>query len=88
MFVTSKEYLDSIEIGAKGNLSIYEKKLGFEEGYFQDGGGLVRIDIKKPSGFNIRIPSGKEAGANEVFVPRGYTSGNSPEAIRKNEELF
>ncbi len=84
LFITSKGYLDAIESSANGDLSVFEEKLGFEEGHFQDGGGLVRIDIKNPSDFNMRIPSGNEAGANEYFIPGGYTSGGTPEVVVNN----
>jgi len=30
---------------------------------------------------NIRIPSGNEAGANNQWVPGGYTNGGVPEAV-------
>jgi hypothetical protein len=56
LFITSKDYLDDMGTKANGDLSVFEEKLGFEEGHFQVGGGLVRIDIKNPSNFNARIP--------------------------------
>ena len=58
-----------------------EKSLGFEPGHFSDHGGLVRIDISDLSDLNLRVPSGNEMGANEFWIPGGYTKGGIPEAI-------
>ena len=33
------------------------------------------------SDLNIRVPSGNEATANDLWIPGGYTSGGVPEAI-------
>ena len=80
-FITTKQHMDSIADEASGNIAVYEKKLGFEEGHFSEGGGLVRIDVNDPKKLNARIPSGNEMGANEHFVPGGYTDGGSPECV-------
>ena len=66
---------------ANRNISIIEKELGFPEGYFSDGGGLIRIDAPNTPELNIRIPSGNETGANIHWIPGGKTSGGVPEAI-------
>jgi len=34
-----------------------------------------------PINFNLRIPSGNEAGANEMWVPGGYLPEGMPEAV-------
>jgi len=47
-------------------VSIWEKKLSFDAGYFANQGGLVRIDILYFDDLNLRIPDGNEAGA-QVF---------------------
>ncbi|GHU54030.1 hypothetical protein FACS1894132_07930 [Clostridia bacterium] len=36
-------------------------------------------DISEPS--NARIPSGNEGGANDFWIPGGYSSGGLPEAV-------
>ena len=84
LYIVPKEYMDSIATSANGNISVFEKRLGFSEGYFQDGGGLVRIDIKDPKGYNLRMATGNEAGANDFYTPGGFTSGGSPEAVVNN----
>ena len=80
-FVLPKKYCDDIASKAAGNISFYEKALGFDIGHFSDGGGLVRIDIQNLDGLNLRIPSGNEAGANSHWIPGGKTDGGVPEAI-------
>ncbi|WP_051685505.1 pre-toxin TG domain-containing protein [Clostridium sp. KNHs205] len=81
LFVMPKNYCDDVITRANGNISIIEKELGFPNGYFSDGGGLIRIDTDNVSGLNIRIPSGNETGANKLWIPGGNTSGGVPEAI-------
>ena len=81
LFVMPKNYCDDVIARANGNISIIEKELGFPEGYFSDGGGLIRIDAPNTSELNIRIPSGNETGANKLWIPGGKTSGGVPEAI-------
>ena len=76
-----KNYCDDVIERANGNISIIEKELGFPEGYFSDGGGLIRIDAPNTPELNIRIPSGNETGANIHWIPGGKTSGGVPEAI-------
>jgi|GEM_PF-3549864 len=81
LFVMPKGYCDEIEQYANGDVSVWEEKLGFDIGYFTRSGGLVRIDIADINGLNIRIPSGREDGVNEHWLPGGYTSGGVPEAV-------
>ena len=80
-FVMPKTVCDDIAKAAKGNLAVYEQALGFDPGYFQGHGGLVRIDVLDIADLHIRIPSGNEAGANAYWLPGGYTSGGVPEAV-------
>ena len=80
-FVMPKSVCDEIARAGKGKISVYEQAFGFEPGYFQGHGGLVRIDVIDVADLHIRIPSGNEAGANSWWVPGGYTSGGVPEAV-------
>ncbi|MBU3102433.1 MULTISPECIES: hypothetical protein [Clostridium] len=80
-FIAPKDFMDKIDNTAKGDISVYEKKLGFDDGHFSSQGGLVRFDIKNPNDINLRIPSGNELGANEHWIPGGYTDGGTAEAI-------
>ncbi len=76
-----KKYCDGVVFRVDGDISIIEKELGFPKGYFSDGDGLVRIDVDDVTGLNLRLPNGNETGANSLWLPGGYTSGNVPEAI-------
>ncbi len=80
-FVMPKIVCDDIAKKARGDISVYEQALGFEPGYFQGHGGLVRIDVTEVADLHVRIPSGNEAGANAYWLPGGYTSGGVPEAV-------
>lgn len=80
-FVMPKNYCDEVAKQADGDVSIYEIRLGFDVGHFSDGGGLVRIDIDSLEGLNLRMPSGNEYGANNHWIPGGYTDGDVPEAV-------
>ncbi len=81
LFVLPKSLCDQISTSANGNISVWEKVLGFDDGYFANGGGLVRIDVDNIDDLHIRIPSGNEYGANSHWLPGGFTDGNVPEAI-------
>lgn len=76
-----KTYCDKITIKANGDISVYETSLRFDIGYFDDGGGLVRIDINSVEGLNLRAPSENEAGVSNHWIPGGKTDGGVPEAI-------
>ena len=84
VFVLNGEDVDKMIDEANGDISTYEKELGFDEGHFADGGGMVRIDVKSPMDLNARVPSGNEMGANDHFVPGGYTDGGAPECVTDN----
>lgn len=79
LFVLPKDLCDTI-LNESADISEVEKALGFPEGYFATD-EIIRIDISEPKNWNLRMPSGNEAGANALWVPGGYTSGNNPEAV-------
>ena len=62
---------------ANGDVKLLEDFLGLESGTLGDT--PVRIDIPKPQG--LRMPSGNERGANENWLPGGYTTRGIPEAV-------
>jgi hypothetical protein len=57
-----------------------EKALGLPEG-FLDSNKVIRIDIDHPDQFDLRLPSGNEAGANEQWIPGGKLPDGASEAI-------
>ncbi|MEG0314654.1 MAG: hypothetical protein RR646_05270 [Erysipelotrichaceae bacterium] len=66
---------------SNGNLAYIKKTLSFDEGHFNNHGGLVQIDVKNLEDLNLRLPSGNEMGANIHWLPGGYTDGGTIEAI-------
>jgi hypothetical protein len=64
-FVISKKEMDELIEKANGDMSIIETELGIPEGRWQ-GQDIVRIDISNPQDLNMRIPTGNEAGVNEL----------------------
>ena len=81
LFVAPTGFIDELCDLAKNNYAVFESILGFEPGYYSNGNGLIRIDIKADIRFNVRIPTGNEAGVNNYWIPGGFTSGGMPEAI-------
>lgn len=81
-FVIPKREADLIEAAAnRGDLRYVEQALGLKEGFFADGGELMRIDIPNPREANLRIPSGNEAGASDLWLPGGRLPNGVPEAV-------
>ena len=81
LFVTTSEQIDTLLKNANGDYRVIEKALGFDEGTFSKGGGLVRINISEPYNYELRLPSGNEYGANNHFIFGGKTDGGFPEAV-------
>ena len=79
-FVMPKAEADMLIENSGGNRASMENALGLPTG-FLDGNELVRVDIPNPRNNNLRIPSGKEAGANELWIPGGKLPDGSSEAV-------
>lgn len=77
MYVSTPEDIDRALIECKGDISKLESSLGFEPGYFCNG-PLVRVDINNPENFDLRVATGKEAGANEFWNTKRDSDGNLP----------
>ena len=85
-FWLSKEHADILEKLAKGDNRLYEILLGLDEGYLGDG-PLYRLDVTPEvvAEKGIFIPSGKEAGANDLWRPTGRTfPAGIPEGVMKD----
>jgi len=76
-FVFPSSFADDMITQANGDVRMLEQLLGFDPGDL--GNNPTRIDISNPRG--LRMPSGNERGANDYWLPGGYTSGGIPEAI-------
>ncbi|WP_374461390.1 peptidoglycan-binding protein [Chryseobacterium taeanense] len=79
-FVLPKKYFDELVVKSKGEVKILEELLGFDEGYLK-GDDVMIVFFEKNDIPDLRIPSGNEGGANSKWIPGGYTSGNTPEAV-------
>ena len=79
-FVTSAKDFSRIVKEAGGDLKIVEQRLGLIEGTLKDGDTLIAY-VKRENATGLRVPDGNEAGANDKWVPGGYTSGNVVEAV-------
>ncbi|WP_204806105.1 hypothetical protein [Mycobacterium riyadhense] len=79
-FVIPKSEADAMIEATRGNPRAMEAELGLPEG-FLDSNNLVRVDIAHPREFNLRIPSGNEAGANDQWIPGGVLPNRTPEAV-------
>ncbi|MCU5771735.1 hypothetical protein N5923_08825 [Erwiniaceae bacterium BAC15a-03b] len=76
-FVMPRTVADDLITKSGGNIPKLEKLLGLTPGELGDS--PVRIDISNPQG--LRMPTGREPGANEFWLPGGKTSGGIPEAV-------
>jgi hypothetical protein len=69
-FVMTKKEMDHMLGRAKGDISIIEAELGIPAGAWK-GKELVRIDVPAPRNLGVRVPSGNESGANDLWLPGG-----------------
>jgi hypothetical protein len=77
-FVFPTSEIDSLI--TKGDFAAVERALGLPDGYFKDF-HVIRVDIPDPENYNLRMPSGNEAGANEYWLPGGLLPEGMPEAV-------
>ncbi len=85
-FVMPKAEADAMIDVTRGNARAMENELGLPDG-FLDSNRLVRIDIADPEDFDLRMPSGNEAGANEQWVPGGHLPNGASEAVINGESV-
>ena len=72
--------MDSVLIKSHGNLIRIENELGIPVNTWKNK-ILIRIDILKPKRLRLRMPSGNEAGVNELWLPGGYLPTGYKEAV-------
>lgn len=82
-FVMTKAEMDSLLAKTGGDISKIEKALGIPAGAWS-GETLVRIDVTAPKDHNLRLPSGNEAGANDLWIPGGKLPTGQAEAVVDN----
>ena len=78
-FVMPSSQVDEIMRTTGGDPRLMEQALGLPDGYLNDK--VVRLDIPKTDGLDLRIPSGNEAGANEQWIPGGHLPTGVSEAV-------
>ncbi|CAB3767323.1 hypothetical protein B7G54_29730 [Burkholderia puraquae] len=61
------------DLHATGNPAVMESTLGFPAGTFDAAGGMTRTYVYNPEEFGLRFARGIEGGANDYWVPGGYT---------------
>ena len=79
-FVMTKQEADRLIKTTNGNPTAMEEALGLPKGFLESN-QLVRVDIPNPRELNLRIPSGNEAGANDLWIPGGSLPDGSLEAV-------
>ncbi len=79
-FVMPANEINRLMDATKGDPRAMEQALGWPEG-FLDKHNVVRIDIPGAADYNLRMPSGNEAGANEHWLPGGMLPGDLSEAV-------
>lgn len=70
LFVMCKKEMDDLLQKANGQLSYVETELGIPAGMWRNA-EIIRIDIRRPKKLKLRLPSGNETGANELWIPGG-----------------
>lgn len=85
-FVMPTREINDLMEATKGDPRAMEQALGWPEGYL-DKHKVLRIDIPDPQTYNLRIPSGNEAGANELWVPGGMLPGDFSEGVIDGREI-
>jgi hypothetical protein len=79
-FLMPKGDADAILALAKGNRGVLEEALGFKPGALAKF-DIVRVDFPRPKDLNLRLPSGNEAGASELWLPGGKLPTGASEAV-------
>jgi hypothetical protein len=88
LVILSDSDMDKVLLESGGNVALIEKALGIPNYSWQNRlnnplipDKLVRIKIKNPENFDLRMATGNEAGANEFWIPGGYTPEKYIEAV-------
>jgi hypothetical protein len=80
LFVMCKKEMDDLIHKANGQLSYVETELGIPSGIWKNA-EIIRIDIRKPKKLKLRLPSGNETGANELWIPGGKLPNGYLESV-------
>ncbi len=92
LFVIPKSEMDKLLLKTNGDISLIEKELGIPEGAWKDEiakskDKLIRVDIiDKTLIKNLRMSSGMEGSANNLWIPGGKTPEGWSEAVIESVE--
>ena len=79
-FVMTKSQMDDILAWSDGDMALIEAELGIPAGDWQKH-EMVIIEIADPKKHNLRIPTGREEGANKLWLPGGKLPTGHDEAV-------
>lgn len=79
-FVMPKAQADQLLASTAGDPRALERALGLPDGQLE-GNTLMRVDFEQPDQLGLRMPSGNEAGANELWIPGGRLPDGGAEAV-------
>ena len=79
-FMMPSDEADAVIANAGGDPAKLESALGLPPGTL-NGNPLVRVDVANPRAFGLRVPSGNEAGANDLWIPGGKLPDGTSEAV-------
>jgi hypothetical protein len=79
-FVLPKSELDAIIARTGGDKKLIEQALGLEPGRLSNGDTVIAW-VKPADMKGLRVPSGNESSANNLWLPGGATSGGAKEAV-------
>lgn len=80
LFVMCKKEMDDLIQKAHGQLIYIETELGIPAGMWGNT-EIIRIDIRRPKKLKLRLPSGNETGANELWIPGGKLPNGYLESV-------
>jgi len=79
-FVMSAQQVDDVLARTGGDMSLIERDLGIPPGSWA-GQEMVVIKIDDPNSLNLRMPTGNESGANDLWQPGGKLPTGYDEAV-------
>ena len=79
-FMMLSSEADALLAKAGGDPNALEDALGLPRGTLENN-PLVRVDVPSPRSCGLRVPSGNEAGANDLWIPGGKLPGGTSEGV-------
>jgi filamentous hemagglutinin len=79
-FMMTKKEADKLIESTNGDKRLLEDALGLPVNFLEVN-ELVKVNVPKPREANIRMPSGNEAGANDLWIPGGKLPDGNLEAV-------